>query len=108
MRRWKEPSIDEMLADPMIEDLMAADRVVPDQLKALLRSLRRPADKPPLRFLDRFNIGCVPGTQPKAVDREWPTIARTASAVADYSRSSIPGATSSMAAKGDEAPGAGQ
>ena len=44
MRRWQEPSIDEMLADPIVRDLMAADRVTPDQVKALLP---RPADPAP-------------------------------------------------------------
>jgi hypothetical protein len=39
MDGWRELSIDEMLADPIIGALMAADGVVPDQLRALLRSV---------------------------------------------------------------------
>jgi hypothetical protein len=37
MDGWRELSIDEMLADPIVGALMAADGVVPDQLMALLR-----------------------------------------------------------------------
>lgn len=33
-----EPSIDEMLADPLIRTLMTADGVDPNELRALLRS----------------------------------------------------------------------
>jgi hypothetical protein len=39
MDGWRELSIDEMLADPIIGALMAADGVVSDQLRALLRSV---------------------------------------------------------------------
>jgi len=39
MRACREPSIEEMLADPIVRDLMAADGIDPNELKALLRSV---------------------------------------------------------------------
>jgi hypothetical protein len=39
MPRCPELSIDEMLADPVVRALMAADRVDPEELRALLRSV---------------------------------------------------------------------
>jgi hypothetical protein len=39
MPRCPELSIDEMLADPIVRGLMAADRVDPVELRALLRSV---------------------------------------------------------------------
>jgi len=39
MPRRFEPSIDEMLDDPVVRALMVADRVDPDDLRALLRSI---------------------------------------------------------------------
>jgi hypothetical protein len=38
MPECSEPSIDELLADPLIRALMTADDVDPDELRALLRS----------------------------------------------------------------------
>jgi hypothetical protein len=50
MPECPEPSIDELLADPLIRALMAADGVDPDELRALLCSaaerLRACATKP--------------------------------------------------------------
>jgi hypothetical protein len=45
MPPWREPSIDEMLADPIVCELMAADRVSPEQVKALLRSVHEVAER---------------------------------------------------------------
>ncbi|MFZ2076537.1 MAG: hypothetical protein WAV38_07795 [Xanthobacteraceae bacterium] len=45
MPLWREPSIDEMLADPTVCELMAADRVSPEQVKALLRSVHEAAER---------------------------------------------------------------
>ena len=87
MRRWQEPSIDEMLADPIVRDLMAADRVMPDQVKALLRSVGRPGDKPDrcIPFLNLFNIRCAAASPPEpVVDRDQ--IQRSQMTHADYSR----------------------
>ena len=89
MRRWQEPSIDEMLADPIVRDLMAADRVTPDQVKALLRSAGRPGGKPDrcIPFLNLFNMRCVPATPPESVvDRDRPKIRQAQIAPADYSQ----------------------
>ena len=40
MPRWDEASVDEMVADPIVRALMAADRVDPNQLKRLMRSVQ--------------------------------------------------------------------
>ena len=41
MRRWLtgEPTLREMLADPVIQSVMRRDRVDPDDLQALLRGV---------------------------------------------------------------------
>jgi hypothetical protein len=41
-----EPSLDEMLAEPIVRLMMAADRVEPTRVYALIRRLRRPAARP--------------------------------------------------------------
>ena len=41
MSACQEPSIEEMLADPMVRALMAADSVDSDELKTLLNSVKR-------------------------------------------------------------------
>jgi len=38
---WNETSVDELLADPIIRDLMAADGVAPGELRALLYGVQR-------------------------------------------------------------------
>jgi hypothetical protein len=40
-RNTAEPSIEEMLADPIVRALMTADRVRADELKGLLRSIAK-------------------------------------------------------------------
>ena len=57
MRRWLtgEPTLREMLADPVIQTLMRRDRVDPDNLQALLREViwrspkAEPRPSPPYR-----------------------------------------------------------
>jgi hypothetical protein len=68
-----EPALGELLSDPMVQALMAADRVRPDQLKADLSriagALQQPRAKPcprPLgtlrgRFSDPAPSGCGRG-----------------------------------------------
>jgi len=38
---WSEPSLTDVLSDPVIQALMAADDVAPDALSALLRKVAR-------------------------------------------------------------------
>jgi hypothetical protein len=40
MPEWREPSIEEMLADTIVRALMAADGIDPYELKALLNSVK--------------------------------------------------------------------
>ena len=41
MPGWDEASVDELLADPIVRDLMAADGVDPGQLRTLLYEVQR-------------------------------------------------------------------
>jgi hypothetical protein len=41
MPGWNEASVDELLADPIVRDLMAADGVDPGELRALLYRMQR-------------------------------------------------------------------
>jgi hypothetical protein len=45
MPRWDEASVDEMVADPIVRALMAADRVNPNQLKRLMRSVQHAIER---------------------------------------------------------------
>jgi hypothetical protein len=42
MREYREPLLDEMLADPIVRALMVADGVDREELTALLRAVARP------------------------------------------------------------------
>jgi hypothetical protein len=89
MPRREELSLDAMLAEPIVRDLMAADGVTPAQVKALVRSLGRPGEKPdrPARFVNLFNMRCPPATPPKlAADRDRANGRESRIAPADYSR----------------------
>jgi hypothetical protein len=44
MPGWDEASVDELLADPIVRDLMAADGVEPGELRALLYKVQRTID----------------------------------------------------------------
>jgi hypothetical protein len=41
MPGWDQTSVDELLADPIIRDVMAADGVAPSELRALLYGVQR-------------------------------------------------------------------
>lgn len=41
MPGWNQTSVDELLADPIIRDVMAADGVTPGELRALLYGVQR-------------------------------------------------------------------
>jgi hypothetical protein len=45
MAGWDEASVDELLADPMVRDLMAADRVDPGELRALLYGMQQTIER---------------------------------------------------------------
>ena len=51
MRRWLtgEPTLGEMLADPVIQLVMRRDRVDPDNLQALLRDISTRLPNPAVR-----------------------------------------------------------
>jgi hypothetical protein len=42
MREFRELLLEEMLADPIVQALMAADEVEPEELETLLRSVAGP------------------------------------------------------------------
>ena len=44
MSGWDQTSVDELLADPIIRDVMAADGVTPSELRALLYRVQRTID----------------------------------------------------------------
>jgi len=41
--RFHEPSLQDMLSDPVIQAVMAADRVDPHELEAIMLTVRQPA-----------------------------------------------------------------
>jgi hypothetical protein len=45
MPGWNEASVDELLADPIVRDLMAADGVDPAELRALLYDVQRTIER---------------------------------------------------------------
>ena len=45
MPGWDEASVDELLADPIVRDLMAADGVEPVALRALLYKVQRTIER---------------------------------------------------------------
>jgi hypothetical protein len=86
MPRREELSLDAMLADPIVRDLMAADGIDPDQVKALLRSVGRPAGKRnrSAAFGNLFTL-CAGATPPKAADRDRSDVPGSRTALADCS-----------------------
>jgi hypothetical protein len=115
MLLWREPSIDEMLADPIVCDLMAADGVTSDQLKALLCLVReaterhgsvgdgsvrhgsvrhgsvRAGQKPDAFACLAVFFGATPHAHPcPMANRAESTVRESRIALADYSSLSIP------------------
>ncbi|MFY9898213.1 MAG: hypothetical protein WAK67_10505 [Xanthobacteraceae bacterium] len=91
-------SIDEMLADPIVGALMAADGVVPDQLRALLRSVaeaigqHNPAGAPGkalARLASLFGATLRARDFPQAANRGSGNVRRARITPADYSSLSI-------------------
>jgi len=54
MREYREPSLEEMLADPIVRALMEADGVDPEDVEALLRSSAGSRGDGPLRKAHGF------------------------------------------------------
>ena len=68
MPEWDEASVDDLLADPIVRDLMAADGVEPGELRALLArsiaTLQSKADPPPWPALWSFSARSQMRTPP--------------------------------------------
>jgi hypothetical protein len=99
MPGWDEAAVDELLADPIIRDVMAADSVDPGELRALLYAVQRTIDCYAAKrgrptSLDGFMGLC--GTIPSGgadrptfpANRGRPDIRKSRLALADYSRPS--------------------
>jgi hypothetical protein len=98
MDGWRELSIDEMLADPIIGALMAADGVVSDQLRALLRSVAEAIGQHNPAGASGKALACLASLFgatlrardfPQAANRDRGNVRRARTAPADYSSLSI-------------------
>jgi len=103
MPGWEEASVEDLLADPIVRDLMAADGVDPGELRALLYALQRTIDRYATTqgrptslagFVERYST--IPSARPIAdaarpmvtANAGRPEIRKSAIALADYSTSS--------------------
>jgi hypothetical protein len=113
MPGWDEASVDELMADPIVRDLMAADGVDPGELRALLYGVQRTIERYAtssggpaslVGFAQRVSSapGAAPSVAPSVAsraDRARPApptnpagrsdVRKTRIALADYSRSSL-------------------
>jgi hypothetical protein len=100
MPGWDEASVDELLADPIVRDLMAADGVEPGELRALLYEVQRTiecyaATRGGLTTLAGFAKLCdsTPGVGPARstlpANRGRADVRKTRIALADYSKLSM-------------------
>jgi hypothetical protein len=99
---WNETSVDELLADPIIRDVMAADGVAPSELRALLYGVQRTIETYATRqgrptSLARFAKLCSMRGRADGLwttlpaNRGWPAVRKSQIALADYStRSTAP------------------
>jgi hypothetical protein len=100
MPGWNEASVDELLADPIVRDLMAADGVEPGALRALLYEVQRTIECYATRrggptSLAGFAKLC--GSTPKAdparqtlpANRGRADVRKARTALADYSKLSM-------------------
>jgi hypothetical protein len=118
MPGWDEASVDELMADPIVRDLMAADGVDPAELRALLYGVQRTIERYAISSGGPASLagfaqlgGSAPGLTPSATpsvtptadrpraDRLWRApranpsrsdVQKTRIALADHSRSSMP------------------
>src|SRR5262249_33540641 len=97
MPGWNETSVDELLADPIVRDLMAADGVDPGELRALLYGVQRTIERYATRrggptslagfaklYSSTPSAGPAPPTLPAKSARSEGRIARNT--LADYAR----------------------
>jgi hypothetical protein len=96
MPGWDEASVDELLAEPIVRDLMAADRVDPGELRALLYGIQRTIDcyattsgEPSslVGFVERHGAIAATHTARPALpaNRSRPDVRKSRTALADYS-----------------------
>lgn len=100
MPGWNEASVDELLADPIVRDLMAADGVNPDELRALLYRMQRTIECYAARRGGPTSLACFgqlygstaradPARPALLANRGRADVRKTRIALADCSRSSI-------------------
>ena len=74
MPGWDEASVDELLADPIVRDLMAADGVDPPELRAMLYRVQRAIECYAARQGEPTSLAAfvkLCGSKPKA-NAAWP------------------------------------
>jgi hypothetical protein len=97
MPGWDEASVDELLADPIVRDVMAADGVDPGELRALLYAVQRTIDCYAAKELCS-TIPSADADRPTfPANRGVPDIRKSRVALADYSRPSTPPLGSTLA-----------
>ena len=101
MPGWDEASVDELLADPIVRDLMAADGVNPPELRAMLYGAQRTIECYAARQGGPSSLagfaqlyGSTPSADPARpttrANRGRSDVEKTGIAVADYSHLSMP------------------
>ena len=83
MPGWDEASVDELLADPIVRDLMAADGVDPSELRALLYNVQRTIECYATQRGSPTSLAGFYDSTPSLIPRSTPR------GSADYSRLSI-------------------
>jgi hypothetical protein len=113
MPGWNEASVDELLADPIIREVMAADGIAPSELRALLYGVQRTIESYVTRqgrpsSLARFAKLCSvrrsadgARTTPPA-NRRRPDVGKSRIALADYSSAAGSGSVKRAAMPGAE------
>jgi hypothetical protein len=85
MPGWDEASVDELMADPIVRDLMAADGVDPAELRALLYGVQRTIERYAISSGEPASLagfaqlgGSAPGLTPSVAPSVAPNVAPTA------------------------------
>jgi len=83
---WDETSVDELLADPIVRDVMAVDGVAPSELRALLYSVQRTIESYATRHGGPTSLaGFVKLCSALPAKRTGPDVRKSRMARADYS-----------------------